>query len=209
MKPGAKQGLLGCLGVLVLLAVIGAIVSPSPEDVGNRTGNVVLAEDTPAKAADDPKVAYSDAARSEFVGVLREILRLAQPCDQANTAAANALSALASGSGTIFEAYRPARAAQEACEASWLAIGRLRPPSSLPRARRDQAGEAIDACQMAYYLRKESLETMMEVLDGDQRPSVVENYREQAEGAQSGILACVSRLASVGISIGADIPGQN
>jgi len=205
-KPMSKaaKGALGCFGLFVV-AIIG--FAPDVPTEGN--------EAAPASAAKAPAEAKASApakanplikARADWKVLYDRALAIARPCDRANSAAADKLTAVSKGKATVFDAYGLASTAEQACTAAWQEMGDLKAPDTLPGATRDKLGETLERCELSYYSRKESLEILMKFLDGEQRPSIVQEYKDETESAQTGVLLCVAGLIQAGGEVGAEIP---
>lgn len=195
-----RQGIgVGCL--VLLLAVLGLGYCGSQlEEPSVVVENSTAAASEASAVAEEKSVAT--AAKPGFIGLWRDVLRLAKPCDQLNSAAIDAVAKAGAGSASLVDAYGIASDAQKTCQETWLAIGRLSPPDGLSKEQEKATKKALDACDTAYFSRKESLETMLEVIDGDQRPSKVQTYKERGELAQSGILVCIAGLTGVAGELG-------
>jgi hypothetical protein len=120
------------------------------------------------------------------------LLVVGQPCDQAHETLSKQFAAMSVGRGDRFAAYQLASNAKEICQTNWLAFNDL-DESTIPEAAQDKAEEANETCKMIYFSKKEAAEQMMEFLDGDTRPSVVAEIKENADYAEQATLRCAAQ----------------
>jgi hypothetical protein len=201
-KP--MKGVLGCSGALLLamIALVAIAPAPSPE----RPAPKDAPSGKEASPVAEQKQSADEKARTDWRHLYDRVLAIAAPCDEANTAAGEAVGAAGEGKIDVYAAYDRASSAEKACSAAWLQLGELEPPSSLPRKTRGELEEVLEKCQTTYFARKRSLEVMMEFLDDDQRPSVMDQYREEAQFAERGVMACVAGMMKAGLDVGAKMP---
>lgn len=120
-----------------------------------------------------------------------DVLAAGRPCDDANSKVVKGMEGLSKGKSNMFTLYGLANDAEAICSDSWMKMNALEIPDGLPDTTEETLTKALDSCQLGYYLRKESLEVMKEVFDGDQRPSKVNEYAEKSQTAQSSLISCV------------------
>lgn len=161
---------------------------------------------SPAAESTQPKVEKSpgDAAkaRADLKALWGRVLATAQTCDAANTKATEALGVIDAGDRDIYEVYGLAKQAHEVCKAAWLEIGNFDAPGSLAPSDREKVTQTLKRCELAYFSRQESLEVMMRVIDGDVKPSTVQEFTEGAKAAQAGTMLCVAGFIEAGATAG-------
>lgn len=196
-----KRGLIIAGGIFLVMVVIAMFSAPS------STSSPVpsFANETSEQITQPVKV----NAKADLKSLYDTMLAEASQCDRPNSAAADAVSGLAEGRGTTTEAYSLANDAHRACEQAWLNIGKLEPANSFNSAEREKAAKALKTCELAYFARKQSLEKLMTVLDGDMRPSQVTAFTEAARDGQLGLLACVAAFVEVGAAVGVELSPAN
>jgi len=187
----------GCLGVVFgFLALIILIISfaPDPEDVAETEPS---ASQTKVDAITPDK---NSSAKADILVFWRSMAGNIQPCDQANTAAINALRNV-SETG-VYGAYEIATTAVDRCSDTWLGFSKLKIPKSVSSEEHSQIEGAIDTCKTGYYSRKGSLETLQKALDGDMRPSVVQSFKSDSQFAQNAAISCIATVMSIAVANG-------
>ncbi|MFN3944614.1 MAG: hypothetical protein ACK4K7_06780 [Allosphingosinicella sp.] len=195
------------------IAAVGALAGVTAigmSEAAEAPATAAASPDVPTAGAeaskDTPAEAYSDAQKADLQRLWTEVLEIAGRCDRPNSATGEAAGQFASGEASVYEIYGLARTAQRACAAAQTSLAKLSTPSSLPEPHRSKVAETLQKCEGAYAIRKVALDTLMTVLDGDQRPSQVQRYKEQAEGAQAGVLLCVTGFIETGILMDVELP---
>ncbi|MGO1303693.1 MAG: hypothetical protein ACTMKV_02790 [Sphingomonas parapaucimobilis] len=181
----AAAALAGCI-------VIGAKGPPATSS-RNGEGKGVFANDPAADKAeaDAKKVAEETKKKSGSTGFLNNyhtVLRLAATCDPAIGKVADAAK-----SRQVVEMYSAAKDGQAACQTAWLEIGKLQPSDDLPKVARDKEAEAIKICANAYFVRQRAMQTVMEIADGEAKPSKVVSAQEDMKLGEAGVMLCVAR----------------
>lgn len=199
-----KRAALGLVLSFVLFGVGGSLL---PEPKNAATGKDVAAAMAKVEPKADPKArkdaerklaADQQAARkADVLALWNEVLTAAEACDRANTAVVNSL-----GKSSIYEAYGEARSGASTCRQTQSALGGLEPPESLDRTGRAAFEDVLENCSNAYLMRQTSLNQLQEVLDGDMKPSSVQEFGDRAKAAQAGVLSCVAGFMSNGMKIG-------
>ena len=197
VEPKKKRGcgfwLLVGLAIFVGLGVISSIFGPTPEE---------RAEMEAEREAKNAAVAESQKkAAKEWYD---KLLLIGQPCDQAHATLSNQFAAMSVGRGDRYAAYQLASNAKEICQANWLAFSDL-DESVIPEAAQDKAEEANETCKMIYFSKKQAAEQMMEFLDGDTRPSVIAEIKENANYAEQATLRCAAQALKALTASGYDL----
>lgn len=189
---------LRCLAPSLGLIVIGALIMPTEQDKAKAE---VAATEEKQAAANLEKAEL----RKTIVTEWQALLDAAEPCDKANTIVGNIIDAMSEGTGSVYEAYASAERGVEACRIAHASIRDLDVPDGVDEKLRDDLSVSLKTCGDAYLLRQMSLDSAKDVFNGDMRPSAVNSFREQAEGAQSGVLACVAGYMSAALDAGVDL----
>ena len=195
-----KQG--GAIGCLVLLGLCALPYACS--DTGEQQ------KPAPPSGATQAVPASGDA-KAEMKLLYGQVLDLAKPCDSANSEAADAVQAVGKGGASVYDAYGKAQAGEKVCQESWLELGKLEPPDSIEGEAREKLTDTLKTCELAYFARKNSLGTMAKFIDGDQRPSMMQQFKEDAERGQAGTMVCVAGLVTAASAVGlemADLTGE-
>ena len=177
-KEKIKNGAIGCGGLLVL------------------TGLIAMCSGGSSQPAGDPKEALIDAYRT--------MLAQAKPCDAASAKAAEAADAASQNSDTVAW-YSAASAAYEVCQQAGYELGKIEAPTGLPGDATPKTAKAIEACQNAYYARAAGYQTMMKAIDGEVRPSVVAELKQQMKSSEAGTMVCLLGFMGAAEDAGIDI----
>lgn len=84
-------------------------------------------------------------------------------------------------------------------------ISRIAVPDGFDQASAKLAKQTIEACADAMFAKKLASDTWMEILDGDQRPSKVQEFSEQSNASQGAVMLCGGSLASTAMQAGAEL----
>jgi len=179
-------------GFAALVIGIAMTPPPTPEQLAEQAAvETKKAEVKKAnEAAASAQVTEGKRAKvATFTRFYQEMLSKVGPCDAANNRAVDAVQAIQKGTGDNFAAYAAADAAKTACNNAFLEVGRLAVPDAL-EAQQADLEKAVKQCELAMFGRKQALEAMMAVLDGDARPSQVQAFTKQSEAAQADAYLC-------------------
>lgn len=191
-----RMMLAGAAFVIGLLVIGLTAPDPKPESKAPTKA-------APARVAAPP--AAMDTRKRDFLAVYRLVIATAQPCDDANKKAVDLLQGITSGRTSMVDAYVAAKDAEGACETAWLSMGKIETPGSLTGDVRADTAKALESCDTAYFSRKKSLEVMMEVVDGDTRPSRVAEYKDQTNSAQQQAMMCILGISAAGLKLGISV----
>lgn len=201
ISGGARIAASAVAGVLGFI-VIGE--SAPPVAPTSAPAKIASETDTPKAPAVDEK-AVAEARSKAYHAFYERVIDAARPCDEANTKAAETLQAVSSGGATVYDAYGAAKAAEERCSGVSAEMSRIDVPEEIDGEAEDKAEEAVSKCRDAYLMRALSLQTMLEVIDGDAKPSKIQEYKERAEAGQGGVLLCVASLFDAASSAGVEL----
>ncbi|MDE8654728.1 hypothetical protein, partial [Novosphingobium album (ex Liu et al. 2023)] len=190
-KPGwqAWQIAAATLGALFVFALFHP-EKPSAPRASKAGAGTGAASQSPAKS--EP-AAPSPATEAAVIAFKDSVMSAMAPCDEASNQLAEAGKKLGSGT-SVYDVYPVARAAETACSTSWSRLSDLDVPSALQGEAADAADTTIESCKDASVAKQISAKSMAEVLDGNMRPSAIEEVKSNAEEAQRSILACVANI---------------
>jgi hypothetical protein len=195
-------------GLLIALVVgtTGGALSPDQQPAVAATAapneEAVPEKRTPAK--ERPVERKSDELKEQLIASWKSLRAATSDCDETNKRLGDAIGAVSSGGGSIYDAYALARDGVETCRSAWSALGELGPPPAADASLRSDFSTTLESCRGAYLMRQESLETATKILDGDFRPSLVSTYKDQAGVAQQGVMACAAGYMSAALKAGVD-----
>jgi hypothetical protein len=189
----------GVMGMALIGAAQPSKPTPAPPAPQGATA-AAAASPTPA-----PTPVASATAKAEFRALYDQLLSIANGCDDSSAKATEAVQQVAKGRSNRYQAYAIATDAKRACADAGQSLGELTVPASLPADQQAKMREGLGQCREAYGFRESALSTMLTVLDGDERPSQVQAFKDQAQTAQLGVLQCVAVFLTVGQTIGVDL----
>lgn len=214
VTPSRKQVAVISVGAFIA-SFIGLGVSapkPTPEEMAKRAAAAAKAE-AEEKAAEEAKAkvkaaqavkakaAEQTALRQGVIALWDEISENERPCANSLQETAAALER-----GNAYDAYDVASNGRHICRDAYFSMGKIAPPKQMKSDHRDGFKDAIEKCADTQLARKIALESMLVVIDGDQRPSAVQEARDAAETAQAGVALCVLAFMeaanAVDVSIG-------
>lgn len=91
---------------------------------------------------------------------------------------------------SVYEAYPLAQQANRICSTAGTNVSRIPVPDEIPSSKRDAFKDALETCRNAYYAKSSAFDQMAKVLNGDMRPSAVNEARQAAERAEAGTALC-------------------
>lgn len=211
--PIAKLGIktrkraAGLLAASMVVGITGGAFMPDTPASADTTED----KTAPAASAAAPQAADAAPARATHAameeGVVagwRSVMAVVAPCDEANERMASTVAAVSDGGASIYDAYSRAEEGVTACQTAANDLNGIRPPEGVNDEAEDEFSKALEMCRGAYLLRETSLETAKDIFDGDFRPSLVSRYRDQAQNAQGGVMACVTGYMSASLKAGVD-----
>lgn len=193
-RPLGKRILKGAGVAFALFFALGVIVAPPPtlDASASPTAAGTLVAQKVAKPA-VPKVDPKPA----FLAYYKRVLETGAVCDKAFNGAVRELD------GSRYEAYPIASAARQICSGVGNQLRALPPPpSSIQGEARGGTARGLNICVEAYRQKAEALGTMMAVIDGDDRPSMVQVFRDQTAEAGRSTLLCVTEFTGAGMALG-------
>lgn len=128
------------------------------------------------------------------------IVAKAGNCDADNKLAMDAVSKLGSG-GSAYSAYPLVKNAKASCEAYARDLATVTVPD-VPAKAKDKLDSAIDNCGAGSISRVQTLDTAMQILDGDMKPSTLTAFKESGNASQAGMLGCVADIYAAADAVG-------
>lgn len=195
------------VGVFIILGSMGGCVAGAsmlPPVEATSAG----AEKAPAKVADKEPARVAEAPakpagmnQAEFDAVWSQVKMKMEQCDVPLRRAGEAV-----GTGNAYAAFAPVKAAGEACKSVWLEMGRIEIPRSAKGDVKKAMQAAQDTCESAAYQKKEAMEQMAKVLDGDMRPSAMAELQETLERGKALASGCWIGFMSAADDAGLTLP---
>jgi hypothetical protein len=177
---------------LVTFGVVGAIAPPpSAADLGvAKPAPAVSAAPAPAT----PSPPSRDVIDASFSATQSALLAAAKPCDAAMTKAAHTRGQYAS--------YNVSVETKQICRQASIDIGHVRFADPAPSAAQDDLNKAVDCFALAYGLKSVAMEKAAALMDGDQRPSKVAEFRDTLSYAGEQHRACMEQYAAAAAAHG-------
>jgi hypothetical protein len=204
--PTRKIGCLALVGSLVLFGIGGSIL-PTPK----KEGADINQPTTPAKIVATKSPSLKDgtkpdkSAKADVMALWHKVKSASAACDKANMAALGAIEQISKGRGSVYTAYEIADRGHDVCRGSWSELDDLEVPDSVTGKPEDDLEKALGNCANAYLLRQMSLDKMRTVLNGDYRPSALQDFKGDASAAQQGVLVCVAGMMGAALETGVDL----
>lgn len=191
----------GCLGIFVILVLIGAIAD------GDQGGKPVAeASETADGTSDVPEQgSAAPAVKAAAVEFYKSIFSNLAACDAAAKVTAEVPDRISAGSATMYDGYSAATAQVNACRESWSKVDKMEVPDALDGQAEEAAEKAKDTCANMAIAKQMGAETAQEIFDGDMKPSKLQEFKEQASTAQAGVIACAAATMDVALKAAVDL----
>jgi hypothetical protein len=125
-----------------------------------------------------------------------------KPCEVAANGAIGDVVEVAKGRKSAYVVYPIVSNAETACSNAKAELASLPKPDDLPEKIEKSIEDGSLNCFMAANVRYESLGLMMKMLDGDFRPSMLNEMQKMAEQVQGATMMCGANLASAAMQAG-------
>lgn len=188
---------LGILFGLVLILIFIAQCTSSSDDSALSNGTQV--------AGNVVEAASPGSAKADAAAFYRRLVAAMEPCDAGGKKSADVAERVSKGQATVYDGYSASREQVEGCRQSADSFVSMEVPANFTGDARDAAEKAITTCRNAASIKQMAGETMMEIYDGESRPSKVAELQEQVSAAQGGILACVAQGMNAANKGGAEL----
>jgi hypothetical protein len=167
----------------VRVATLAAV--PAPSAASAVAPPVVAA----ASAPPDPK-----AGKASFLRTQEAMSGMVRPCDTAMIKA--------TATRSVYASYNAAKRAEEACKASMMALFDLRFEEPVPSAARAELDPTLNCFANAYGAREQVMGQAAKLMDGDQSPSKVSDFRASMTDAMARTRECAAQYAAVAVKYG-------
>ena len=132
--------------------------------------------------------------QTEVTAMWADLTRLTQPCDQA---AALVSEHLDMSRSNLVQAYSAAEAAKRICSSAGLDVMLIAAPPSLEADERRAFNQSLDKCGLAYTGKSVMFDRMLEVVNGDRRPSQLARVQEASRISQAETVRCVMEISAL------------
>lgn len=187
-------GLFIILGSMAGCVAGGSMMPPAPA----TTASLEVDAGKSKVAAAPPAPKPEGLTQAEFDGMWNRVKSEMERCDAPVRRAGNAV-----GTGNVYAAFGPVKAAGETCKEVWLGMDRIEIPRSAKGEVKKALTDARETCETAAYLKTEAMEQMVKVLDGDARPSVMADLRDKMQ--RGGDLSSGCFIGFLGAAAKADL----
>lgn len=189
---------MGCLKVGAI-AFIGLVVL-------GLIGDLLDGEDKPVPSV--PSETKSAGASEKLKSAMRsfndKILGELTYCDKSMASMAEEVTKLESGGATVYSAFNLANDAENACQASYMALNEIEIPDALSDVAEDEAEKALDECKTLAIAKKSAAESVQAVMDGDMSPSAMREIEQSAKFAQAAMASCIVSIMQTAEKAGVD-----
>lgn len=203
-KKETNQGMAaGCLVLLILVGLIG-MCSGGDKDSPDATTSA-----SAAAAEKDGEWAKAGSASKEMEAKVlafgKAVGAAMRPCDQRSTDLKDVVNKMQKGDASIYDAFGIAKSAEETCRTSWSEVDDIDVPDGLPAVAEDAAKKSIEACGFAMISKQKTASVITEILDGDTKPSRMQEMKENADAAGAATISCAASIISVSGAVGVDL----
>lgn len=144
----------------------------------------------------------AEDAKSAYVEFYKIIIGSVSYCEISASEAAQNLQMLADGKTTSLEAYSRADKAKEDCDYAVTQTVRNKLPGGMPDKVRTLFAEDDSHCLAAASYRSDALAVMLELIDGDQTPSKLNEFQKAIKSSNDNSTLCGILMASGGSILG-------
>ena len=195
-KQAALIHLMCWLGMLVSAGAAGSLDPEIQREIAadrkEEQRKEVLKAQAEQKAAKEKLAGEAVKLQAEAKGLWAGILSAAKPCDDASSKVAKSFS----NSSNAYALYPVVKSAKDICLATSMALGDLKPPASASGEVLEGFEKALDECKTTYGTRSYALGQVLDVVNGEGRPSDVQEAVEAMEIGNQAPLRCVAQFAS-------------
>jgi hypothetical protein len=204
LKMSTRKAAAAGLALSVASCVGGAVLMPNGQEIANAevAKNV---QNPPTESGKAEPMQPNAALQGAIVAQWRAVVEAVQPCDRANDRVVDAIQRVSAGSGSLYDAYARADEGVETCRSAHATLRDLDVPAAAEGQLKHDLSGALQTCGDAYFVRQMALESAKSIFDGDMRPSVVNEFKTQAETAKNGVLACAASYMSAAVGGGVDL----
>ena len=179
-------------GKIAFFAVVGAIV----------VGTMLFGGDKEAGGAAEVSAALTVSLPDEATALYDAYTATATPCRLLAQTAGRRMNE----GVDVMTAYRAVSEAEAACTEAASKVSSLDPPKGADEATQKAFEELLDACMLAHWAKARGLGKLGKILDGNGRPSLVQETQEQLALGVEGAQACHSGLAELVQRVGGVAP---
>ncbi len=196
---------------IVLMMVSSAFMPTAPESTQTAKPNQPAAPAVKSQTTAPPtpaappaqdrhaiKQAAADLLWKDFEGAIKT-------CDGRYATLSRQLRELGRGAGSHYDVYASAVEVGPICSEAASHVGDLRREVGQRRGL-PEFQTALETCQSGYLLRSIALIRLQTVLNGDERPSTVNPYRQAAQQSEDQLLQCAGALLRAGKAAGVEMP---
>ncbi|MBS0296426.1 MAG: hypothetical protein JSR45_08950 [Proteobacteria bacterium] len=151
-----------------------------------------------ANGGAEPKTAQAD-----FDRVNANFVAAVQPCEHGWTTVQPALK-----SGNVQDGYNIATTAKTACMTAWTGVNSVKFGDATPQPHRDKLNNDLNECSHAYLTKATALSGIAEVLNGDGKPSKVQQVQYEIASANEKVTSCLTNYAADAKAAGMKLPGD-
>jgi len=212
VKMGTRKRALIGMGIsFVVLIIAGSIMpKPTPEELAARQATEAAAAEKSAadkagqEKADNERAAAALAAQKPAIAAAAQSLwtQVATQVSGCDTASGYVADVAGRRNPNVYDLYSQVTQADTICSEAASNVGRISVPDTIPSAKRAKFKEAIETCRNAYYAKASAFDQMSKVLNGDVRPSAVNEAKQASEAAQAGSMLCAIGFMTAGSEAG-------
>lgn len=188
----SRKYLIKAYAIILPLEIVALVVAIPPLEKNNK---IIIDAASPG-ALKDAAVGDGENIKNLWISVLNA----SRKCDEFGESVTISLS-----SGDRYSAFETVKKASSACRHTYSEIASLEVPDIENSALHKDLENAKISCEKAYSVKHFALEEMLNVLDGDLRPSAVANAKGKMSDSSEAISSCVVDFMKVGGEAGVDL----
>jgi hypothetical protein len=142
-------------------------------------------------------------AQADFDRVNANVVAAVQPCERGWTTVQPALK-----SGNVQDGYNIATTAKTACMTAWTGVNSVKFGDATPQPYRDKLNNDLNECSHAYLTKATALNGIAEVLNGDSKPSKVQQVQREIASANEKTTSCLAAYVGDAKASGVTMPGS-
>jgi hypothetical protein len=142
------------------------------------------------------------AAKAAMADYHKAVLAPLSLCETATGVAFGNFERVTQGKMTAVTAYEAVSRSRAACDEAKTTLATLKNPSGLPEASQKALDEGALSCFGATSNRTAALDLMLKILDGEGKPSLVNEMRDVGEETQRNTMRCAGALGMAAAQLG-------
>jgi hypothetical protein len=180
--------------VLFGLVIVLGMIAPAPPTTTDKN--------SPANNQNPKQDVKLIESQTKIVGYYKAVMNPLSLCETAAKVAFGNFERVTKGEMTSFSAYEAVSRSRQACEEAEGKIATIEKPTDLPNDVQNMFDQYSSSCFGATRARTEGMTILLKILDGDLKPSVVNELTEKAKEVEGNNLRCATALGGAAGALG-------